>query len=49
MKFEYAKPELEEIELVLEGSFLDSKTGPSDPSNPGVSIDPDPDNGDEWN
>lgn len=49
MKFEYAKPELEEIELVLEGSFLDGATGPSDPSNPGLSVDPSDDDGEDWN
>lgn len=26
MKLEYEKPELEEIEIVLEGSFLDTTT-----------------------
>lgn len=49
MKFEYEKPALEEIELVLEGSFLDSDTGNGTPDNPAVPIDPDPDDSDEWN
>lgn len=26
MKLEYVKPELEELELILEGSFLDSNS-----------------------
>ncbi|MDE6309313.1 MAG: hypothetical protein K2L81_03865 [Muribaculaceae bacterium] len=50
MKFEYVKPELEEIKLVLEGSFLDGATGSStDPSHPDVSIDPGDNEGDDWN
>ncbi len=36
MKLEYVKPDLEELELMLEGSFLDSATkDPDDPDNPG--------------
>lgn len=37
MKFEkYEKPDLEELELILEGSFLNETTGvPIDPDNPG--------------
>ena len=46
MKFEYVKPDLEELELVLEGSFLEPNTktdvgvDKEDPENPGDS--------DEW-
>lgn len=49
MKYEYAKPDLEEIELVLEGSFLDGATGPSDPSHPGLSVDSNESEGEDWN
>lgn len=38
MKIKYEKPYLEEIELVLEGSFLDSKTDPNNPKEPGVDV-----------
>ncbi len=38
MKFEYEKPNLEELELVLEGSFLNYATG--DPEHPDVTVDP---------
>ncbi|MDE7386936.1 MAG: hypothetical protein K2N28_07330 [Muribaculaceae bacterium] len=31
MKFEYEKPNLEELELILEGSFLDDTTIPKNP------------------
>ena len=38
MKFEYEKPNLEELELILEGSFLsDTTIG----DNPGIDKDPD--------
>ncbi|MBD5401260.1 hypothetical protein HDR58_00455 [bacterium] len=36
MKFEYEKPQLEEHDLLIEGSFLDNQTGVTvDPSGPG--------------
>lgn len=40
MKFEYEKPALEEIELVLEGSFLEAKSTD-------VPVNPNPGGGDE--
>lgn len=50
MKFEaYERPDLEELELILEGSFLDHKTG--DPNTPDVPIDGGENDGgeNEWN
>lgn len=37
MKLEYIKPDLEELELMLEGSFLTSGSKP-DPENPDVGV-----------
>lgn len=38
---EYVRPEIEEIELILESSFLEGGTGTEvDPTNPDVPIDP---------
>lgn len=41
----YEKPGLQEIELLLEGSFLDPST--TNPGDTGVDKDPDPDKGDD--
>lgn len=52
MKLEYIKPDLEELELVLEGLFLNSgsdKPGPEDSENPDIPVDPEPGGGDDWN
>lgn len=51
MKIEkYERPDLEELELILEGSFLDDSTGPqTDPDHPDVPIDPGEEEGDGWN
>ena len=38
MKFEYEKPNLEELDLVLEGSFLNAGTGSGTEENPSVPI-----------
>lgn len=42
MKFKaYERPDLEELELILEGSFLDGKTGQGetvDPDNPDLGV-----------
>lgn len=38
MKLEYIKPDLEELELVLEGSFLTSGSDEKDPQNPDVGV-----------
>ncbi len=50
MKYEklrkYEKPDLEEIELILEGSFL--KTDSNNSNNVGGEIDKDPVEGDNW-
>lgn len=47
MRFEYVKPDLEEIELILEGSFLDeSSPSSSDSDHPDVPVDPNPGGGD---
>lgn len=44
MKFEeYERPDLEELELLLEGPFL---TADTDEDNPGFDKDDNPDNGD---
>lgn len=50
MKLEYIKPDLEELELVLEGSFLASGSkDPNNPDNPGLDIGgEDVDNPDDW-
>ncbi len=37
MKLEYVKPDLEELELVLEGLFLNSG---SDPEHPDIDVEP---------
>ena len=35
----YEKPDLDELELILEGSFLDNATGkPTDPTNPDLGV-----------
>lgn len=46
----YEKPDLEELELVLEGSFLDSATNPDpdDPDNPSFGIGGE-DQDNDWN
>ncbi|MDE7336419.1 MAG: hypothetical protein K2N10_08975 [Muribaculaceae bacterium] len=50
MKFEYEKPDLEELDLELEGSFLASGSKPDVP--PGIDEvgkeEGDPIGGDEW-
>lgn len=39
MKLEYIKPDLEELELMLEGSFLASGSkDPNNPDNPGLDV-----------
>lgn len=43
MKFEYEKPDLEELELILEGSFADDTTGSGIDKD-----DKDPSSGDNW-
>lgn len=45
MKFEYLKPDLEEIDLVLEGSFLDTKISGN---NVGVDQGGENDEDDDW-
>ena len=41
MKMKYEKPNLEELELIIEGSYLTSKSArpnPTDPDNPDIPI-----------
>ena len=45
MKFEYEKPELEELELILEGSFLKNATIGE---HPGIDKDDNDYDGSEW-
>lgn len=49
----YVKPDFEELELVLEGSFLNTasttKPDPTDPDNPGIGTDPGDNEGEDWN
>lgn len=45
MKLQYVKPDLEELELVIEGSYLATATtvtrpDPEDPENPDIPVDP---------
>lgn len=46
----YERPDLEELELILEGSFLNNTTGDKpDPDHPGVDIEDGENNGEDWN